>query len=81
MAPFTLTQWAVVILTFLLGLFLGGALFAGGKWKRRYQDELARREALETENERLRRDAREMESLRHSAAKAPPPRYEDDRPL
>ena len=80
MVPFTLTQWAVVVLTFLLGLFLGGALFASGKWKRRYRDELARRETLETENERLHRDAREMESLRHSAAKAPP-RYEDDRPL
>ena len=81
MIAFTITQWAILILVFLLGLFLGMAFLAGGKWKRRYRDEVARREAAEEENARLHRDAREMDSLRHSAAKTPPPRYSDERPL
>ena len=71
MEPFTVTQWAVVILVFVLGLFLGGAMFASRKWKRRYRDEAARREELEAENARLHRDAREMETLRGAAARSP----------
>jgi hypothetical protein len=46
-------------------------LAAGGKWKRRYRDEVRRREELERDNERLLREHREYESLRHSAARAP----------
>lgn len=47
MTSFTPEQWIMVILVFLLGLFLGGWIFAGPKWKRRYGEEVARREALE----------------------------------
>lgn len=73
MTPFTIQQWIVVALVFVLGLILGMYMLAGGRWKRRYQEEHDRREALETENARLRTEAREMESLRHAAAKTPPP--------
>lgn len=48
------TQWAIVILAFLAGLFLGGIFCTGRKWKRRYQEEavlrkeeVRRREELE----------------------------------
>jgi hypothetical protein len=73
MTPFTIQQWIVIALVFLLGLVLGMSMLAGGRWKRRYQDERERSEALEAENARLRTEAREMESLRHAAAKSPPP--------
>ena len=73
MTPFTIQQWIVVALIFLLGLVLGMSMLAGGRWKRRYHDERERSEALEAENARLRTEAREMESLRHAAAKTPPP--------
>jgi hypothetical protein len=69
MQAFTLDQWLVVLLAFLLGLFLGMAFLAGSKWKRRYREEVARREAVEAENAQLRRDAAEMDSLRHAAAR------------
>ncbi|WP_106639048.1 LapA family protein [Allosphingosinicella vermicomposti] len=81
MIAFTITEWVILILVFLLGLFIGMAFLAGGKWKRRYRDEVARREAAEQENARLHREARELDSLRHSAAKAPPPRHDEDRRL
>jgi type II secretory pathway component PulM len=73
MTSFTIQQWIIVGLVFLLGLVLGMYMLAGGRWKRRYQQEHERSEALEAENARLRSEAREMESLRHAAAKAPPP--------
>jgi hypothetical protein len=61
----------MLALMFALGLFLGMFLMAGGKWKRRYRDEVRRREELEREHERHLREHRESESLRHSAARAP----------
>ena len=63
MTTFTLDQWAILTLVFLLGLVLGMALLASPKWKQRHREEVARhreevtrREAVEAENERLRRD-------------------------
>jgi len=82
MPAFTPDQWLVILLVFVLGLVLGMALLASPKWKGRYRDEVRRREALEAENEQLRRDARELDSLRQAAvrddarrreAEAPPP--------
>jgi hypothetical protein len=67
---FSTEQWLIVILVFLLGLVVGMALMAGGKWKRRYREEARRREALEADNKRLQGEAREMDSLRHAAAKS-----------
>ena len=69
MLAFTPEQWLVILLAFVLGLILGMALLANPKWKRRYRDEARRREALEAENEQLRRDAREMDSLRQAAVR------------
>ena len=71
MAPFTLDQWVITILVFLLGLFIGGAMFASTKWKRRYRDEARRREELERDNEQLRKDARHTDTLHRAALKHP----------
>ncbi len=49
MTPFATDQWVMLVLVFLLGLFLGGWLLAGTKWKRRYREEVVRRETLERE--------------------------------
>jgi hypothetical protein len=80
MTPFTSDQWVMLAIVFVIGLLVGMFLLAGGKWKRRYRLEYDRAEALEAENQRLRSEAREMDSLRHAAAKSPPPRTEDERP-
>lgn len=69
MTLFTSDQWLIVGLVFLLGLVLGAALMAGGKWKRRYREERARCAELEAENKRLQKDAGEMDTLRQAAAR------------
>ena len=63
MTPFASDQWVILLLSFLLGLFLGMAFLAGGKWKRRYREEVRRREALEAEY-------RERSSVKPAAAAA-----------
>jgi uncharacterized membrane-anchored protein YhcB (DUF1043 family) len=77
MPSFTPDQWLILLLTFVLGIILGMALMANNKWKGRYRDEVRRREALEAENEQLRRDAREMDSLRQAAARDEERRRDD----
>ena len=69
MTLFTPDQWLIVGLVFLLGLVLGAALMAGGKWKRRYREERARADELEAENRRLQKDSAEMDTLRSAAAR------------
>ena len=69
MTLFTPDQWLIVGLVFLLGIVLGMALMAGGKWKRRYREERARCAELEAENKRLQKDSAEMDSLRQAAAR------------
>ena len=49
MTAFSSDQWVMLALMFALGLFLGMFLMAGGKWKRRYREEVVRRETLERE--------------------------------
>jgi outer membrane murein-binding lipoprotein Lpp len=66
---FTPDQWLIVALIFLLGLVLGAALMAGGKWKRRYKEERARCAELEAENHRLQKDSAEKDTLRQAAAR------------
>ena len=80
MQAFSPDQWLILLLAFLLGLFLGMAFLASPKWKRRYREEAARREAVEAENAQLRRDAAEMDSLRHAAARDEARRHPEDRP-
>ncbi|HEU5285348.1 MAG TPA: hypothetical protein VFU20_02415 [Sphingomicrobium sp.] len=89
MIGFTSDQWVIVALVFILGMLIGAFLTAGGrrKWKARYRDAEARREAIEHElrDDRARweereKEWREQESLRGAAAKD---RRDpaDDRPL
>ncbi len=78
MPAFTPDQWLLILLAFVLGLILGMALLASPKWKGRYRDEVRRREALEVENEQLRRDAREMDSLRQAAVRDEARRRDDE---
>jgi hypothetical protein len=66
---FTPDPWLIVALVFVLGLVLGMALLAGGKWKRRYKEERARAEGLEADNRRLQKESGEMDTLRHAAAR------------
>jgi hypothetical protein len=75
----------IYILVFLLGLVIGMALMAGGKWKRRYKEEhklrledVRRREVLEKEHETLRSRGGEMDSLRHAAARDEARRHPND---
>ncbi len=62
-------MWAIIILAFLAGLCIGLLFSTGRKWKRRYHEEVVRRQTFETENERLRREDREKDMLRHAAAR------------
>lgn len=77
---FTPDQWLILLLAFVLGLVLGMALLASPKWKARYREEVARREELEAENTRLKREAAEMDSLRNAAARDEARRRNDDEP-
>ena len=77
MEAFTVNQWAVVLLVFLLGLVLGMFLFSGGKWKRRYREELRLREELEVENRRLHSQAAETDTLHRAVLRHP---VNSDRP-
>jgi hypothetical protein len=58
-------EWIIVALIFILGLLIGAFLTAGGrrKWKARYREESARREAIERElrDDRARWETRERE--------------------
>ncbi|HZG47311.1 MAG TPA: hypothetical protein VEZ41_13760 [Allosphingosinicella sp.] len=60
---FTPNEWLIVGLVFLLGLLIGGALFAGGgrKHKVRYKEESTRRADLERENDHLRKQLKQAE--------------------
>jgi hypothetical protein len=78
-------EWVIYALVFLLGLVIGMALMAGGKWKKRYKEEhklrleeVRRREVLEKEHDTLRGRNTEMDSLRHSAARDEARRHPDE---
>lgn len=75
---FTPDQWLILLLAFVLGLVLGAALLASPKWKGRYREEVARREEVEAENARLKREASEMDSLRNAAARDEARRRSDE---
>jgi len=78
--PFASDQWIILGLMLLLGLLLGMMLAGGGKWKRRYREEAARRQELEAENARLLHDGRQGEMLRDAASRHPVD-HGDHRPL
>ncbi len=78
MEAFSPDQWLVLLLAFLLGLFLGMSLLASPKWRKRWREEHERVQALEAENAQLKRDASEMDTLRHAAAKDEARRRDDE---
>ncbi len=80
MEAFTTNQWLVLALVVVLGLLLGMAFLASPKWKNRYREEVARREAVEAENAELRREGRELDSLRSAAARDEARHDDRDRP-
>ena len=80
MPDFTPDQWLVLGLIFLLGLVVGMILMSGGKWKRRYREEVRRREAIEAENRHLRKEYAQSES-NHRTAAADADRRAEDRPV
>ena len=59
---FTPNEWLVVALVFVLGLILGMAAMASGKWKNRYREEVRKREAAEAERGRLESQLRHAEA-------------------
>ncbi len=69
MTPFTMDQWVILILVFVLGLLIGMWLTSGGKWKRRYREEVARREALEREHKH--REAADIAARAQTDARRP----------
>jgi hypothetical protein len=75
MVVFTSDQWVIVALVFILGLLIGAFLTAGGrrKWKARYREESARREALEREirDDRARWATREKEWRDQDSVRGP----------
>jgi hypothetical protein len=85
MEAFSPDQWLVLTLAFLFGLILGMALMASPKWKRRYREEVAKRQAAEAETAQLRRDAAESDTLHRAALREPGRRPEiepeETRPL
>ncbi len=71
MIAFSSDQWVILLLVFILGLLIGGFLFAGGgkKWRTRYHDEVRRREEVERSYAEREREWRERDSLRAAAVK------------
>lgn len=78
MLAFTSDQWIIIALVFVLGLLVGGFLFAGGgrKWKTRYREETRRREEVEQNQVERQREFdereknwREQDALRGAAIK------------
>ena len=72
MPEFTLNEWLILALVFVLGLILGMAAMASGKWKNRYREEVRKREAAEAERGRLESQLRHAEA-RGIAAQAREP--------
>jgi FtsZ-interacting cell division protein ZipA len=76
MIAFTSDQWVIVALIFILGLLIGAFLTAGGrrKWKARYREESAKREAIERQHRDhvKQTEAREKEWAKRDPAVAAP---------
>ena len=74
MPQFTPNEWFILILVFVLGFILGMAAMASGKWKRRYREEVQKREAAEADRSRL------ESQLKHAEARTIAAHARDDRP-
>ena len=76
MLDWSTTQWAIVLLAFLAGLFLGGVFCTGRKWKRKYHEETILRKEDIRRREELERTHKhheaELIAARAKADKSPP---------
>ena len=83
MASFTPNEWFILVLVFLLGLLLGMAAMAGNKWKRRYREEVAKRQAAEADRARFESQARQAETRAAAATTTPVAAHphRDDTPI
>jgi Tfp pilus assembly protein PilX len=89
MASFTPNEWFILLLVFVLGLLLGMAAMAGGKWKRLYREEVrkrqaaeAARQAAEADSARYESEARQAETRATATATATPvPPHRTDTPI
>ena len=77
MMDWSTTQWAIVLLAFLAGLFIGMIFCTGRKWKRKYHEEtilrkedIRRREELERAHKH---HEAELIAARAKADRTPPP--------
>jgi uncharacterized membrane-anchored protein YhcB (DUF1043 family) len=69
------TEWAIILLAFLAGIFIGMSFLAGGKWKRRYKEEVRLRKEDERRREEVERERKHREAEMIAA------RARDDRPV
>lgn len=67
-------EWAIILLAFLAGMFIGMSFLAGGKWKRRYKEEVRLRKEDERRYEEIERERK------HREAELIATRARDDRP-
>ena len=83
MPLFTPNEWLIVALVFLLGLILGMAMMASGKWKQRYREEVRKREAAEADRSRLESQVKHAEARTIAANARDPvtPRDTRDTPI
>jgi Sec-independent protein translocase protein TatA len=79
MPQFTPNEWFIVALVFLLGLILGMAMMASGKWKGRYREEVRKREAAEAERSRLESQLKHAEARTIAATARDPAPVRDTR--
>ena len=71
------SEWLIIALAFLIGLFVGMMLCTGRKWKRRYKDEAKLRaedrKRLDELEARHKHHEAELIAARARAGETPPP--------
>ncbi|HEX8365328.1 MAG TPA: LapA family protein [Allosphingosinicella sp.] len=79
MPEFNANEWLILALVFVLGLILGMAAMAGGKWKQRYREEVRKREAAEAERGRMESQLKHAEARSIAATARDPAPVHDTR--
>ncbi len=79
MPEFNANEWLILALVFVLGLILGMAAMAGGKWKQRYREEVRKRESAEAERGRMESQLKHAEARSIAATARDPAPVQDTR--